>query len=173
MAVDIEVRHHVACDYLTGADCGADTYAQVYGGPLAFVGADVVIVGFGPFRSAFYAHPAIGDVEHHAGFGIERPAGGVVSDAGRFEHEGGTEEEVRRFVVVAVNVPVRTGSPTDFIVIRPVAQSSANTDVGAKHLMIRGFKRVGVRRCESPAKANSAIRPWISSHRHDRRCKQA
>lgn len=144
MAVDVEVRHHVACDYLAGADCGADTYAQVYGGPLAFVGTDVVIVGFWPFRSAFDTHPAIGDVEHYARFGVERPTGGVVSDAGRFEHDGWTEVEVRRLVVVAVDVPVRAGSPTDFIVIRPIAQSSANTDVGAKHLMIRGFKGVSI-----------------------------
>lgn len=70
MAVDVEVRHHVACDYLTGADCGAYTYAQVYGGPLAFVGTDIVIVGLGPVRSAFDTHTAIGDVEHHARFGI-------------------------------------------------------------------------------------------------------
>lgn len=68
MAIDVEIRHKVACAETAGADVDIDSEVRIQGKPLSFVGAYIVIIDHLKVMGLFYANFRIRNVQHYSRF---------------------------------------------------------------------------------------------------------
>lgn len=106
LAVNVKIRHQITQTESTGTDIGIYAKMDVYGNPLPFVCADVIIIGHNQSGRFLYAHSLIRNVQHYARFGIQRKRNLSYTDSRAFQYDRRSQIKITGLVIIVINRPI-------------------------------------------------------------------